>query len=104
MSDIAIRLDGLILLLALGIGTILYGLIAIAGSLTAFLKPPARQRAWRVTGAASAMAVGSALIGAWVFSRWADSDFSNAGVDWVDGLTVPWVLLFASGCWGLSRV
>ena len=104
MSDISIRLDGLILLLALGIGTILYGFIAIAGSLTAFLKPPARQRAWRVTGAASAMALGSALTSLWFFFQWADSDFSNAGVDWVDWLTVPWVVLFALGCWVLARV
>jgi hypothetical protein len=104
MSDISIRLDGLVLLLALGVGAILYGLIAIGGSLTAVLNPASRKRAWRVTGAAAAMTLGTALAGVLFFSCWVDSDPVTSDVDWVDWLTVPWMILFIAGCWGLTRL
>lgn len=99
MSDIAIRLDGLVLLLSLGVGAILYGLIAIGGGLVVLFHPAGRKRAWRVTRAAFAMTLGTGLAGYLFFDYWVDSD-----VAWVDWLTVPWVFLFAVGCWGLIKV
>jgi MFS family permease len=104
MSDISIRLDGLVLLSALGLGAIAYALIAIASGLTAWLCSDYRKRARRIAGAAAAMTLGTVLAGLLFGFVWADSDFVTSDVDWVDWLTVPWGLLFMAGCWGLARV
>ncbi len=102
MSDVSIRLDGLVLLMAFGAGAMVYGSIALAGGVVAWFRPASRRRAWRVSRAAGCMAVGTVLAGG-LFFYTVDSP-ATSDVDWIDWLTVPWGLLFLAGCWGLTRV
>ena len=98
MSDINIRFDGLILLIALGVGAAAYLLIAIVALMVALVRSHAR--AWRVSGFAAVMTVGTLTMIAAFFAHW------DRGVPgpWVDQLAWPWAIAFLGSCWFLARV
>ena len=98
LSDIDIRFDGLILLLALAVGAGVYCLTKMTALAVAIARPGARAR--KVTAIAAAMCAASCAIAGPLFVYWDRHGLAA----WADQLTYPWVLVFAVGCWFLARI
>ena len=105
MSDISFRFDGLLLAAAM----ILTGGIFLLGALGAWMVATARPDAPRAGRAARRaallLAVNAAglLLVLWYMDQ-PHPDLSNDDPDWIDWLTLPWLLFFlAGGAWALWR-
>jgi hypothetical protein len=103
MSDIAIRFDGLALLAALALGAVGYLLIALAVTAAAFLRPTLAPRAKGIARMAALMGLATLAGFGLVFAWWANSGSSHQGIDWLDLMVLPWLAIFAWGCWHLTR-
>jgi cytochrome bd-type quinol oxidase subunit 2 len=103
MSDIAIRLDGL-LLAAILIVTAVVFLFAALGYGIAAIGKPAGARARRIAGrAAILLAVNAAAFALllWYFEQ-PRPEYRADAPDWLDWLSAPWLLFFlAAGIWAL---
>ncbi len=104
MSDIAIRFDGLILLIALAAGGAIYGLIAIAALALAISRRGTAPRAGRVARAAGMLAIATFAACELFFVYWAGSGTGKTGTNWLDLMVFPWLILFTAGCWRLWRI
>ncbi len=104
MSDISIRLDGILLLAGLLLGAAIYLLVALISAGVAFFDKTAKPRARRVAGESGLMAIG-ALLGLLILYGYLSEPY---GVffdsDWLDWVLVPWAIIFAIGCWRLTRI
>lgn len=96
------NLNGIILLAGLLLGAALYLLIALVAAVIALYKPAARP--WRIAGIAGLMALGTLCTAAGLFYAWPDGGIEPADTDWIDWLTAPWGLIFALGCWRLTKI
>jgi hypothetical protein len=103
MSDIDMRFDGIFLLAALALGATIYLLVAMVAATIALFKGFRSGRAWGVARGAGLMAVGSLVLFGVLFAYWIGSGTAHYGTDWLDLMTIPWVMLFAVGCWGLIK-
>ncbi len=103
MSDIAIRFDGVILLLALAAGGVIYGVIAIVALAIGIGRRGGAPRAWRIARAAGTLALVTLVPCGLFFVYWARSGTGRAGLNWPDLMVFPWMVLFAAGLWWLSR-
>ena len=103
MSDIAIRFDGLFLLAALALGAAGYVLIALAAAATAILNPRLAPPSRRIARKAGLMSVATLAGFGLFFAYWAGSGTSHQGFDWLDLMVLPWLAIFGTGCWFLTR-
>ena len=98
------RFDGILLLAAMLLGAGIYLLVALGAVLVALLNRAAASRARRVAGAAGLMVAATLFVFLILFSYWAASGTAHYGVDWFDLGVMPWAVVFALGCWQLTRV
>lgn len=93
MSDISIRFDGLALLVTLVLSALGYCLVAVV-ALTRHRPQIARH--------AALMGVATIVITGAFFAYWAKQG-TNAGLENVDALILPWGAIFLASCWQLAR-
>lgn len=97
VSDIAIRLDGLLLGMVIAAGGLLFLGIAIAAVLGTLLAPPSFARSWKI----ATLSMGLCLVhaaGLGILAIYLDSyGVPVAGPDWIDWLAIPWLGLVVSG-------
>jgi hypothetical protein len=104
MSDIAIRLDGIVLLAALLLGSAIYLLIVLSAIGIALCNNAAKPRAWRVARASGLMAVGTMFGFLILLYYWAKPYGIFFDAEWADWVAVPWGMLFIFGCWRLAKI
>ena len=104
MSDIDLRFDGIFLVAALTLGSILYLLIAIIAGAVFLGHRQSAGRSKRVAGIAAIMALVTGCVALAYFGIWTASGTAHFGTDWADLMAVPWMAIFFAGCWALSRV
>ena len=97
MSDISLRLDGLILGLAIVAGGALFLLIAIVSSLVTLLAERSGSAAWRVPRFSFYLFLAhvAALV---IVILLVDHLRASTGPDWIHWLAVPWACFIL---WGL---
>ncbi|PTM41857.1 hypothetical protein [Bosea sp. 124] len=104
MSDIAIRMDGLILLAVLAASAAIYGLIALLAWATALARPAMAARPRKIARSSALMGLSTLAGFAALFTLWASGSPVHHGPNWLDALAWPWLALFGAGCWGLARL
>ena len=103
MSDIGLRLDGLILVGAIILSGIVYAIVTGAALLAAWILGARRSSALRIAGRGAALTLVCAVVGMIAGAYLDRTSTPIAGPDVVDWLTVPWLLLFIGGCISLVR-
>ena len=97
MSDIAIRLDGLLLGLVLVAGGGIFIVAALLSAIRTLLTKPADKRSWTITSDSLwlvlAHAVALVLLAAYTDSQ----TRAPTGPDWIDWLAVPWLCFVLAG-------
>jgi len=103
MSDIDIRLDGLLLALLIVVGAGVFLAIALASAALTLLTKPAGARSWKVAlrSLGLALAQGGGLLVLVIYLDAAGS--AMTGPDWIDWLAVPWAGLTIAGLVWLFR-
>jgi len=103
MSDIDIRLDGLLLGLLLLVGTLLFLAITLVLAGRTLLAEPVGARSWTraLRGLGLALAQAAALLVLLLYLDAAGS--AQTGPDWIDWLALPWVALTLAGLVWLFR-
>jgi hypothetical protein len=104
MSDIDMRFDGILILAALLLGAAIYLLIVLSAIGIMLCNKPARPRARRVAVASGLMTVGTLFGFLILFGYWSESGTAHFGIDWFDLGVVPWGVIFALGCWVLTKL
>jgi hypothetical protein len=103
MSDIAIRLDGLIFAGVLILTGTVFLLAALGFGLAAIGKP-AGARPRRIAGRAAVFVALNAAVFAllcWYFAQ-PRAEYRADAPDWLDWLSAPWLLLFVgAGVWAM---
>ena len=103
MSDIGLRLDGLILGMVMAGGALLFAVIAAVLALRTLLTLPGPRRSWKI----AARSIGLALInaaGLMILAIYLDEYGAPAeGPDWLDWLSVPWLGFILVGLVTLVR-
>lgn len=91
MSDIGIRLDGLLLGMVVAAGAILFAAIAAVSAVRTLLTAPSAQRSWKIAarslGLAFIHAVGLTILVIYLGEYGAPIE----GADWLDWLSIPWL-------------
>jgi len=104
VSDIAIRLDGLLLGLAIVAGGGIFVVAALISTVRALLTKPADKRSWKITSYSLwlILAHATALV---LLAAYTDSRASApTGPDWIDWLAVPWLCFVLVGLVLLFRL
>jgi len=97
LSDISIRLDGLLLGLVIVAGGGIFVVAAIFSTLRALLTKPADKRSWTLTSY-SLWLVGAHAVALVLLAAYTDSQTSApTGPDWIDWLAVPWLCFVLAG-------
>lgn len=96
MSDISIRLDGLLLGLVIVAGGGIFVVAALLSTLRALTKP-ADKRSWKITSYSLGLVLahGAALLLLAIYSDSRES--APTGPDWIDWLALPWFCLILAG-------
>ena len=97
MSDISIRLDGLLLGLLIVAGGGIFVVITLFSTIRALMTKPANKRSWTITSYSLLLVLAHA--GALLFlAIYTDSRGSAVtGPDWIDWLALPWFCLILAG-------
>jgi len=97
LSDISIRVDGLLLLLLIVAGGAMFAAIAALSALWVGLRVPPNERSWRIPAFSSwlvlAHVVALTLLAVYLNIH----DIPPAGPDLIDWLTVPWACFMLAG-------
>ena len=104
MSDIAIRMDGLILLAVLALSAAIYGLIALLAWATALARPAMAARPRKIARSSALMGLGTLFGFAALFTFWATGSPVHHGPNWLDQMAWLWLVMFGAGCWRLTRL
>jgi hypothetical protein len=97
LSDISIRLDGLLLGLVIVAGGGIFIVAALLSTLRALLKMPADKRSWTITSHSLWLVLAHA-VALVLLAAYADSQVSApTGPDWIDWLAVPWLCFILAG-------
>jgi hypothetical protein len=97
LSDISIRLDGLLLGLLIVAGGGIFVVIALFSTIRALMTKPADKRSWTITSYSLllVLAHAAALL---LLAVYTDSRGSAVtGPDWIDWLALPWSCLILAG-------
>ena len=104
MSDISIRFDGLVLGACLALAALIYMILAVGFGIGALGSTTRRVHLARIARTSAAFAIVS-IIGVGVTATYMEQRGSAVpGPDWIDWLTLPAMVLFAWGCWRLTRL
>lgn len=91
VSDIGIRLDGLLLGAFMAAGAILFAVISAASTLRTLLTAPGSNRSWKIAGRSMGLAFIHA-VGLMILVAYLDEYGAPiVGPDWIDWLSVPWL-------------
>ena len=97
MSDIAIRLDGLLLGLLIVAGGGIFVVTALFSTIRALMTKPADKRSWTITSYSLLLVLAHAaallLLAIYTDSR----ESAPTGPDWIDWLALPWSCLILAG-------
>jgi amino acid transporter len=97
MSDISIRVDGLLLLLLIVAGGAMFAAIAALSALWILLRTPRNERSWRVP-ASSSWLVLAHVVALTLLTVYLNSyDIPPTGPDLIDWLMVPWACFMLAG-------
>lgn len=97
MSDIAIRLDGLLLGLVLVAGGGIFVVAALLSAIRTLLTKPANKRSWTITSDSLWLVLAHA-VALVLLAAYTDSQTSApTGPDWIDWLAVPWLCFVLAG-------
>ena len=103
VSDIAIRLDGLLLGMVMAAGAILFALIAAISAVRSVLAAPGTNRSWHVARLSIGLASGHAAGLAILVVLLDEYGTPIEGPNWIDWLAVPWLGLILLGLVLLAR-
>ena len=103
MSDIDIRLDGLLLALLIAVGAGMFLVIALVSAVWTLWTTPAGVRSWKIArrGLCLALTQTAAFLVLLLYLDAAGS--AQTGPDWIDWLAVPWAGLTLFGLVWLFR-
>lgn len=91
MSDIGIRLDGLLLGTVMAAGILLFGILAAVSIFRTWLAAPGPRRSWKIAARSAGLALIHA-VGLIILAIYLDEYGAPAeGPDWLDWLSVPWL-------------
>jgi cytochrome bd-type quinol oxidase subunit 2 len=97
LSDIAIRLDGLLLGLVLVAGGGIFVVTALLSAIRTLLTKPANKRSWTITSYSLWLVLAHA-VALVLLAAYTDSQTSApTGPDWIDWLAVPWLCFVLAG-------
>jgi hypothetical protein len=97
LSDISIRVDGLLLLLFIAAGGAMFAAIAALSALWSLLRVPANKRSWRIP-AVSAWLVLAHIVALTLLMVYLNIyDIPPTGPDLIDWLMVPWACFILAG-------
>lgn len=91
MSDIGLRLDGLLLGALLAAGAVVFALVSAVAALRAVATASRRERSWRFAAQGMGIALAQAAALAVLIAYLAVYGTPAAGPDWIDWLTLPWL-------------
>ena len=97
MSDISIRLDGLLLGLLIVAGGGIFVVTTLFSTIRALMTQPADKRSWTITSYSLllVLAHAAALL---ILAIYTDSrESAPTGPDWIDWLALPWFCLILAG-------
>jgi len=97
VSDIAIRLDGIILGLVLFGGALLFAAIAVIAALRAMVTAAPGERSWRVVRPSLWLLLGHGIALALLAAVMDAHGSAWTGPDWIDWLAIPWGCLIVAG-------
>jgi len=103
MSDITIRLDGLLLALVMLVGAGLFLLITLISAVRTLLAPPDAAHSWTrpLRGLGLALTQAAAFVVLLIYIDAAGS--GQTGPDWIDWLALPWAGVMLAGLIWLFR-
>jgi cytochrome bd-type quinol oxidase subunit 2 len=97
LSDIAIRLDGLLLGLVLVAGGGIFVVTALLSAIRTLLTKPANKRSWTITSDSLWLVLAHA-VALVLLAAYTDSQTSApTGPNWIDWLAVPWLCFVLAG-------
>jgi amino acid transporter len=97
LSDISIRVDGLLLLLLIVAGGAMFAAIAVLSALWILLRAPANKRSWRIP-ALSLRLVLAHVVALTLLTVYLNTyDTAPTGPDLIDWLMVPWACFILAG-------
>jgi hypothetical protein len=91
VSDIGIRLDGLLLGMIMAAGAGLFAMIAAVSAVRALAFRPGPSRSWKVAARSSGLAFVHVLGLTLLVAYLGEYGTPIAGPDWIDWLSVPWL-------------
>ena len=97
MSDISIRVDGLLLLLLIVAGGAMFAAIAALSTLWILLRAPSNERSWRIPAFSSWLVLAHVVALTLLTVYLNIHDIPPAGPDLIDWLTVPWACFMLAG-------
>jgi archaellin len=103
MSDVGIRLDGLVLLAISALGFVAFVLVAVVSGAVAIFRSKRTGRASRVAGLAALLGFASAIALA-ILLGYLKNNGPAEGIDRVDWLSLPYAVACVAGGWFLFRV
>lgn len=104
MSDISIRLDGLLLALVILAGGALFAVIALVAALRTLLAEPPGKRSWKIPSYSLGLVLAhvAAMMALIVYTDGNTS--APTGPDLIDWLAVPWFCFIVAGLVLLFRL
>ncbi len=97
MSDISIRVDGLLLWLLIVAGGAMFAAIAALSALWILLKVPANKQSWRIPAVSSWLALAHIVALTLLTVYLNIYDIPPTGPDLIDWLMVPWACFILAG-------
>jgi amino acid transporter len=97
LSDISIRVDGLLLLLLIVAGGAMFAAIAALSTLWILLRVPANKRSWRIPAFSSWLALAHVVALTLLTVYLNIYDTPPTGPDLIDWLVVPWACFILVG-------
>jgi hypothetical protein len=103
LSDISIRVDGLLLLLLLVAGGAMFAAIAALSALWNLLGVAPDKRSWRIPASSLWLALAHVVALTLLAAYLNIYDIPSTGPDLIDWLTVPWACFMLAGLFLLVR-
>jgi cytochrome bd-type quinol oxidase subunit 2 len=97
LSDISIRLDGLLLGLVIVAGGGIFVVVALFSALRALLTKPADKRSWTITSHSLWLVLAHAIALVLLAAYTDNQTNAPTGQDWIDWLAVPWLCFVVAG-------
>ena len=97
MSDISIRLDGLLLGMVILAGAAIFAAVALAAAVRVSLASPAGKRSWKTTAHSLWLVLAHAVALVLLIAYVDGAGAAPTGPDWIDWLAIPWACFILFG-------